>query len=83
MSKKKYQDGGVVGNTNYPFGQGQAQSAPPASTGMTQTPAVEINTAGSESAQLSRPFGLKKGGSVKQHRGDGIAQRGRTKGRML
>jgi hypothetical protein len=64
MSKKQYQDGGVVGNTNYPFGQGQTQTAPPIAE-MAKPPAVEINTAGSESADLSRPFGLKKGGKVK------------------
>lgn len=74
MSKKRYQDGGVVGNTNYPFGQGQT-SAAPLSTEMAKSPAVEINTAGSESAELSRPFGLKKGGKVK---GWGMARSARA-----
>jgi hypothetical protein len=95
MAKKKYQDGGVVGNANYPFGQGQTPSAMPDTTsgvlGNT-SPLVQVNAGAADTAQVAeapastQPFGMKKGGTVKavkSRRGDGIAQRGRTKGRLI
>jgi len=84
MVKKRYQDGGVVGNTNYPFGQNQMSSyTPPAPAPAEQGPLVQVNTPDSDSVDLSKPFGMKRGGTVKSHRGDGIAQRGKTKGLMV
>ncbi len=86
---KRFDEGGVVGNTNYPFGQGQvASAAPSTSTGLgNNSPLVQVNTPVSETAAVpdtSKPFGMKKGGKVNSfRRGDGIAQRGKTRGRMI
>ena len=86
---KRYDEGGVVGNTNYPFGQSQAAAtmpAPPSGLGNT-SPLVQVNTPGAaveESAEAAKPFGMKKGGKVSaSRRGDGIAQRGKTRGKMI
>jgi hypothetical protein len=83
---KRFDDGGVVGNSNYPFGQGQTSSAAP-STGLGNTsPLVQVNTPAAqteETTDSSKPFGMKKGGKVTARRGDGIAQRGKTRGRMV
>jgi hypothetical protein len=85
---KKYQDGGFVGNGNYPFGQGQTSTSmgDTSSGGLgNASPLVQVN-AGAADAASTQPFGMKKGGTVKavkSHRGDGIAQRGRTKGRFV
>ena len=95
MAKKRYQDGGIVGNSNYPFGQGQTPAAMPdtSSGGFGNTsPLVQVNAGPADAAQVveqpvaEKPFGMKKGGAVKatkSHRGDGIAKRGRTKGRFV
>jgi len=95
MAKKKYQDGGIVGNANYPFGQGQTPATTPntSSGGLGNTsPLVQVNAGAADAAQVAeapastQPFGMKKGGAVKatkSHRGDGIAKRGRTKGRFV
>jgi hypothetical protein len=95
MAKKKYQDGGLVGNSNYPFGQGQtpATLGDSSSGGLGNTsPLVQVNAGAADAAQVAeaptstQPFGMKKGGAVKavkSRRGDGIAQRGRTKGRFV
>ena len=88
---KRFDDGGVVGNTNYPFGQSQSASSAssaPASTGLgNNSPLVQVNTPGAgvaEQSQNALPFGMKKGGKVTaSRRGDGIAQRGKTRGRMV
>jgi hypothetical protein len=85
---KRFDDGGVVANSNYPFGQGQTSSAAPqTSTGLgNNSPLVQVTTPGAqaeETTDSSKPFGMKKGGKVTAHRGDGIAQRGRTKGRFV
>ena len=85
---KRFDDGGVVGNSNYPFGQGQTSSAPAASTGLgNMSPLVQVNTPGvqtEEPTESAKPFGMKKGGKVTAaRRGDGIAQRGKTRGRMV
>jgi hypothetical protein len=84
---KRFDDGGVVGNNNYPFGQSQAASSSPASTGLgNASPLVQVNTPGAEVAeqpQNAMPFGMKKGGMTTARRGDGIAQRGKTRGRMV
>lgn len=86
---KRFDDGGVVGNSNYPFGQGQAASAAPAaSEGLgNNSPLVQVNAPGAEAAETAdstKPFGMKKGGKVTaSRRGDGIAQRGKTRGRMV
>lgn len=83
---KRFDEGGMVANANYPFGQGQTSSAAP-STGLGNTaPLVQVSTPGTqveETTDSSKPFGMKKGGKVTAHRGDGIAQRGRTKGRFV
>jgi hypothetical protein len=95
MAKNRYQDGGVVGNANYPFGQGQTPSPMPdtSSGGLgNNSPLVQVNAGAADTEQVveqpvaEKPFGMKKGGTVKavkSHRGDGIAQRGRTKGRFV
>jgi hypothetical protein len=95
MAKKKYQDGGIVGNSNYPFGQGQTPTSlgDSSSGGLSNTsPLVQVNAGAADAAQVAeapastQPFGMKKGGAVKatkSHRGDGVAKRGRTKGRFV
>lgn len=88
---KRFDDGGMVSNANYPFGQGQSTVASaPTDTGLgNNSPLVQVTTPGAEATETpasTQPFGMKKGGTVKaskSHRGDGIAQRGRTKGRFV
>ena len=89
---KRFDDGGMVGNSNYPFGQGQAAGASaPTSTGLGNTsPLVQVNAGAADTAQMEQnpatatPVQMKKGGKVTaSRRGDGIAQRGRTKGRFV
>ncbi len=86
---KRFDDGGVVANSNYPFGQGQLSSAAPqTSTGLgNNSPLVQVNASGAgatETPAATQPFGMKKGGKVTTaSRGDGIAQRGKTRGRMV
>jgi len=87
---KRFDDGGMVGNSNYPFGQGQSQMQAPAQDagGLGNTsPLVQVNTGEADAAQMNpataTPVQMKKGGAVKASRGDGIAQRGRTKGRFV
>jgi hypothetical protein len=91
---KRFDDGGVVGNSNYPFGQGQVSSAAPqTSTGMgNNSPLVQVNTPTAQTEETPQAFGslpmatpvqMKKGGKVTARRGDGIAQRGKTRGRMV
>jgi hypothetical protein len=88
---KRFDDGGVVANSNYPFGQGQVSSAPaPTSTGLgNNSPLVQVNSAAAETPQVfenpatEAPVQMKKGGKVTARRGDGIAQRGKTRGRMV
>ena len=88
---KRFDDGGVVANSNYPFGQGQVSSAPaPVSTGLgNNSPLVQVTTGAADTAQVAEmpattdPVQMKKGGKVTARRGDGIAQRGRTKGRFV
>jgi len=95
MAKKRYQDGRIVGNSNYPFGQGQTPTtlSDTSSGGLgNNSPLVQVNAGAADTAQTAeapastQPFGMKKGGAVKatkSHRGDGIAKRGRTKGRFV
>jgi len=90
---KRFDEGGVVANSNYPFGQGQASSAPATSTGLgNNSPLVQVNSTAAETPQVfenpatTAPVQMKKGGAVKSgksSRGDGIVQRGRTKGRFV
>jgi hypothetical protein len=87
---KRFDEGGMVANSNYPFGQGQVSAAPaPTSTGLgNNSPLVQVNAA--DAAQIEQnpatatPVQMKKGGKVTAtRRGDGIAQRGKTRGRMV
>ncbi len=86
---KRFDDGGMVGNSNYPFGQGQAPAAPASVvTGLEGVTPVEqtvpFDAQANTSAASAKPFGMKKGGKVSTaRRGDGIAQRGKTRGRMV
>jgi hypothetical protein len=85
---KRFDDGGVVGNSNYPFGQAQAASAPAStSPGLGNTsPLVQVTTPGAQAQEVvesAKPFGMKKGGMTASRRGDGVAQRGKTRGRMV
>jgi hypothetical protein len=88
---KRFDDGGVVANYNYPFGQSQASAAPaPTSTGLgNNSPLVQVNAGTADATQTAQnpatatPVQMKKGGKVTARRGDGIAQRGRTKGRFV
>jgi len=85
---KKYADGGMTQQPTYPF-YGNQQSAATTSPGVNQT--VNFDNAQPPSGnpfQLNqpRPQGMKKGGMAKSsasRRGDGIAQRGKTKGRVI
>ena len=87
---KKFDEGGVVANSNYPSRDNSSSSGGFSSSGLgNTTPLVQINTGATDSAQvmatpaITTPFQMKKGGSVStSSRGDGIAQRGKTKGRM-
>jgi hypothetical protein len=91
MARKKarrFDDGGMVGNSNYPFGQAQGTSAPaPTSPGLgNNSPLVQVSTPGAaveETMEATKPFGMKKGGMTASRRGDGVAQRGKTRGRMV
>ena len=89
---KRFDDGGMVGNSNYPFGQGQASAAPaPTGAGLGNTsPLVQVNAGAADATQVDQnpatatPVQMKKGGRVTaSRRGDGIAQRGKTRGRMV
>ena len=90
---KRFDDGGVVANSNYPFGQGQmsAPAAPTPSVGLgNNSPLVQVNAGAADAAQMEQnpatatPVQMKKGGKVTaSRRGDGIAQRGKTRGRMV
>lgn len=86
---RRFDDGGMVGNSNYPFGQSQASSSAPAtSVGLgNNSPLVQVSTPGAATEgtmETTKPFGMKKGGKVQAaRRGDGIAQRGKTRGRMI
>jgi hypothetical protein len=101
MAKKKtkrFDDGGVVANSNYPFGQGQVPSSSgSSSSGLgNNSPLVQVNSGATDTSQVlatpaatsaatsaTTPVQMKKGGAVSApSRGDGIAQRGKTKGRM-
>lgn len=87
---KRFDDGGMVGNSNYPFGQGQVFADPaPTSTGLGNTsPLVQVNAGAADTAQVDQnpatatPVQMKKGGMAASRRGDGIAQRGKTRGKM-
>lgn len=89
---KRFDEGGMVANANYPFGQGQvsAPAADPYSGGLGNTsPLVQVNAGAADAAQIEQnpatatPVQMKKGGKVIARRGDGIAQRGKTRGRMV
>jgi len=88
---RRFDEGGMVANSNYPFGQGQISSAPaPTSTGLgNNSPLVQVNAGTADAAQMEQnpatatPVQMKRGGKVTARRGDGIAQRGRTKGRFV
>ena len=65
---KKYQDGGVVANSNYPFGQGQTPAAMPdtSSSGLgNNSPLVQVNAGAADTGQVveqpvaEKPFGMK------------------------
>ena len=86
MPKKRYNDGGITQQPTYPFGT----NAPAATTtsdgssagGVNQT----FNMQPQATAQPSAPTGatFKKGGKVgsASKRADGIAMRGKTRGKM-
>jgi len=87
MPKKRYNDGGVTQQPTYPFGT----NAPAATTtsdgssagGVNQT----FNMQPQATAQPSAPTGatFKKGGKVggsASSRADGLAMRGKTRGKM-
>jgi hypothetical protein len=88
---KRFDDGGMVANSNYPFGQGQMSApAAPQSSGLGNTaPLVQVTAGAADAAQMEQnpatatPVQMKKGGKVTARRGDGIAQRGKTRGRMV
>ena len=97
--KKRYADGGVIGNANYPFGQGQTNSVASSDTGLgNSAPLVQVNNPPPAPQPLSdtEPTGMRKGGKVKakkyaaggkvssaSKRADGCATKGKTKGRMV
>jgi hypothetical protein len=89
MPKKRYNDGGMAGVTQqptYPFGT-NAPAATMASDGssmggVNQTFNMQPQATAQPAAPTSAIF--KKGGKVNSasKRGDGIAQRGKTRGRV-
>lgn len=84
---KRYNDGGVTQQPTYPFGTNVQPVAAPAGTegmgGVNQTFNMQPQATATPAAPTGTPF--KKGGKVNSasKRGDGIAQRGKTKGRMV
>lgn len=83
---KRYNDGGVTQQPTYPFGtnaQPTTTSGSESMGGVSQT----FNMQPQATAQPAAPTGttFKKGGKVgnASKRGDGIAQRGKTRGRMV
>ena len=86
--KKRYNDGGIAGATQqptYPFGT-NVQAATPAdqsASGVNQTFNMQPQATAQPAAPAAPAF--KKGGKVNSasKRGDGIAQRGKTRGRMV
>jgi hypothetical protein len=85
---KRYNDGGMTGATQqptYPFGTNVQATAPAdqSAGGVNQT----FNMQPQATAQPATPAApaFKKGGKVASasKRGDGIAQRGKTRGRMV
>jgi len=83
---KRYNDGGVTQQPTYPFGT-NVQTTPPAGTqaagGVNQTFNMQPQATAQPAAPTASTF--KKGGKVvsASKRGDGIAQRGKTRGRMV
>ena len=90
MKKKRYNDGGMTGATQqptYPFGTNVQPTTTASGTegmgGVNQTFNMQPQATAQPAASTGTPF--KKGGKVgsASKRGDGIAQRGKTKGRMV
>ena len=89
MKKKRYNDGGMTGATQqptYPFGTNVQATAPTdaqAAGGVNQTFNMQPQATAQPAAPVAPAF--KKGGKVvsASKRGDGIAQRGKTRGRMV
>jgi hypothetical protein len=86
MPKKRYNDGGITQQPTYPFGTNVQQSSAPADTQATGGVNQTFNMQPQATAQPAAPAStFRKGGKVKSSaskRGDGIAQRGKTRGRM-
>jgi hypothetical protein len=83
---KRYNDGGVTQQPTYPFGT-NVQATTPTDTqsagGVNQTFNMQPQATAQPAATTAPTF--KKGGKVvsASKRGDGIAQRGKTRGRMV
>jgi hypothetical protein len=93
MKKRKYSAGGGVPTTGENYGGIPAQYPFPSSnvgeSGITSNTSVNINgqevETQSEQSKLTKSDTnqYRRGGKVKRVRGDGIAQRGRTRGRFV
>lgn len=90
MKKKRYNDGGTTGATQqptYPFGTNVQPTTTTSGTegmgGVNQTFNMQPQATAQPAAPAAPAF--KKGGKVvsASKRADGIAQRGRTRGRMV
>lgn len=83
---KRYNDGGVTQQPTYPFGTNVQATTPTdtqAAGGVNQTFNMQPQATAQPAAPTAPAF--KKGGKVvsASKRGDGIAQRGKTRGRMV
>lgn len=84
---KRYNDGGVTQQPTYPFGTNVQPTTTASGTegmgGVNQTFNMQPQATAQPAASTGTTF--KKGGKVASasKRGDGIAQRGKTRGRMV
>lgn len=82
MKKKRYADGGIVANQNpqqptYPFQQANTTAASKPEVQQTFNVQPQVNAV----QPVGQPKAMRKGGYVKV--ADGIAQRGKTRGRLV
>ena len=82
MKKKRYADGGIVANQNpqqptYPFQQANTSAASKPEVQQT----VNVQPQANPAQPMMQTRMMRKGGYVKV--ADGIAQRGKTKGRLV
>ena len=82
MKKKRYADGGIVANQNpqqptYPFQQANTSASSKPEVQQTFNVQPQVNAP----QPTGQPTAMRKGGYVKA--ADGIAKRGRTRGKLV